>query len=137
MESDKQIIGDLLSNLSMRHLMIIGQSAEKAIIFCFHTQKRRIICFDQHAIDERLRYEQILSIPNQKLKPEEAKSLACHGAIRFGDKLTNIECYNLVSRVLNCQEPFRCAHDRLSVCVLDTLDKLYFSDTFLSKCVLD
>lgn len=128
MESDLKIIRDILFNLTINDLKIIGQSAENAIIFCYHTRKRRIICFDQHAVDERVRYERILSTGNKKLKLEEVKSLACHGAIRFGDKLTHLQCRKLITSVLKCKSPYRCAHLRPSVCILNTLDGLYIED---------
>lgn len=126
---------ELLKSLKIEHLKVIGQSAEKAVIFCYHIKKRRILCFDQHALDERVRYENILKTC-KNIKLDEAKSLACHGAIRFGDILTMAQCYNLMSKVLKCQTPFRCAHLRSSVCVLDSLDKLHYLDKIRQHRVL-
>ncbi|CAL1527582.1 unnamed protein product, partial [Lymnaea stagnalis] len=42
-------------------------------------------------------------------------SQACHGAVKFGDKLTLEECEDLVSALKSCDLPFQCAHGRPSV----------------------
>lgn len=52
---------DILRNLNHRELKVIGQSHEKHIIFCYSTEHRRIVAFDQHAVHERIRYEQLLN----------------------------------------------------------------------------
>lgn len=37
---------------------------------------------------------------------------ACHGAIRFGEKLSSIECQQLIAELSLCFDPFHCAHGR-------------------------
>lgn len=59
------------------------------------------------------------------------KSRACHGAIRFGDKLTIDQCEDLIEELLKCKVTFRCAHSRCGVSVLESLDKLLFSERML------
>ncbi|EFX74534.1 putative MLH3, MutL protein 3 [Daphnia pulex] len=39
-------------------------------------------------------------------------SLACHGAIKFGDELTPTQCSQLVKALGQCDVPFQCAHGR-------------------------
>ena len=41
-------------------------------------------------------------------------SKACHGAIRFGDELTEEQCHVLVKQLSACDLPFQCAHGRPS-----------------------
>lgn len=116
---------DVLNDLKLDDLQVIGQSAEREIIFCFHTRKRRIICFDQHAVDERIRFEMLLDDPNWLHEDiDRIKSRACHGAIRFGDKLSLHHCRTLIKQLLSCKVPFRCAHSRCGVSVLESLDKI-------------
>lgn len=117
---------DLLSDLKLSDIQVVGQSAERAIIFCFHVQRRRIICFDQHAVDERVRFEQLLDRMRPGDNLETIKSRACHHAIRFGDRLSLDECQKLFEQLLKCKVPFRCAHSRLSVCVLKNIDKTIY-----------
>lgn len=125
---------DVLNNLLIDDLRIIGQSAEKQVIFCYHTKKRRIICFDQHAADERIRYERLLSkMEDNNESLDVIKSQACHGAIRFGDKLTVDKCQQLIKRLLKCKVPFRCAHSRCGVSVLESLDKILFLEKMREK----
>lgn len=119
---------DVLINLIIEDLKVIGQSADKAIVFCYHVKKRRIICFDQHAADERIRYEQLLDGKDHIENLDLIKSQACHGAIRFGDKLTLEQCHDLIDRLLKCKIPFRCAHSRQGVCVLESLDRVLFAE---------
>lgn len=118
----------LLDNLRIQDLSIIGQSADRAVIFCYHTKWRRIICFDQHAVDERIRYERILDSLGQVNDLDQIKSRACHGAIRVGDKLTLSKCHSMIKRLLLCKVPFRCAHSRNNVAVLENLDKIQILD---------
>lgn len=49
-------------------------------------------------------------------------SHACHGAIKFGDKLSMQECTRLVQQLSSCQLPFQCAHGRPSITPLLNLD---------------
>lgn len=124
---------DLLKNLKFTDLRVIGQSADRGIILCYHTEKRRIICFDQHAADERIRYERLLDRSNYVEDLDQIKSQACHGAIRIGCKLTLRECHNLIERLLKCKLPYRCAHSRCGVCVLESLDKILFIERVRDK----
>ncbi|KAI9552299.1 putative MLH3 [Daphnia sinensis] len=39
-------------------------------------------------------------------------SLACHGAIKFGDELSLLQCTQLVRALSQCDVPFQCAHGR-------------------------
>lgn len=120
--SKDPLVAAILRNLRIKDLRIIGQSAEREFIFCYHIKKRRIICFDQHAVHERIRYERILNKKDPSQDLEDAKSRACHGAIRFGDKLSLELCHKLIDQLLKCKIPYRCAHFRRSVSVLDCLD---------------
>ncbi|XP_068682274.1 DNA mismatch repair protein Mlh3-like [Montipora foliosa] len=49
------------------------------------------------------------------------KSLACHGAVKFGEPLGLDECRELVLNLSKCQLPFQCAHGRPSVIPLADL----------------
>ncbi|BFZ12012.1 hypothetical protein BsWGS_15051 [Bradybaena similaris] len=49
-------------------------------------------------------------------------SQACHGAVKFGDKLTIQECQDLLSSLASCNLPFQCAHGRPSLAPLVNLD---------------
>lgn len=115
---------DVLLDLNINDIQVVGQSADKKIIFCYHFKKRRIICFDQHAADERIRYEKLLDRMDFVKNLDSVKLQACHGAIRFGDRLTLDQCQDLIERLLRCKVPFRCAHSRLGVCVLESIDRL-------------
>ena len=118
---------EVLKDLRIHYLTVIGQSVESGVIFCYHTTKRRIICFDQHAADERVRYEYLLGeVDYSSRKSDSIKTKACHTAIRFGDKLTLGQCQSLIERLLKCKNPFRCAHSRFNVCILESLDKILF-----------
>lgn len=119
---------DLFKDLKLKDLQVIGQSAGREVIFCYHRKKRRILCFDQHAADERIRYEQILDSLEYVDNLDHVKSRACHGAVRFGDKLTIDQCYDLIGRLLRCKVPFQCAHARCGVCMLQNLDVVLFNE---------
>lgn len=116
----------ILKNLKIQDIEIIGQSKEKEVIFCYHKESRRILFFDQHAVHERIRFEKILLEEGSVDNLELTKSRACHGAIRFGDKLTLDECHQLIVQVLGCRVPFRCAHARRSVSMSGSLDVILY-----------
>lgn len=125
---------DILDKMSFEVLNVIGQSAEKEFIFCYHITERRIICFDQHAADERIRYEILLDTLGQHPENlDEIKSQACHGAIRFGDSLTLIDCQELIKRLLQCKIPYKCAHSRCGVCVLKNIDRVLYAGRKFQK----
>lgn len=125
---------DCLNNLLFKDLQIIGQSVEKEFIFCYHVKERRIICFDQHAADERIRYEWLLdNLQQNQLDLDSIKTQACHGAIRFGDKLRLEECEHLINSLLDCKVPFKCAHSRCGVSVLKNLDIILYNEKLKDK----
>lgn len=115
---------EILEDLRIEDLQIIGQTAEKEFILCYHRPKRRIICIDQHAADERIKYESLLDHLEDAVDLEPVKTRACHHAIKFGHKLNLSECYDLVDKLLKCKVPFKCAHSRCSTCVFESLDKI-------------
>jgi DNA mismatch repair ATPase MutL len=117
-----------VDRLRIENLSIIGQSADKSVILCYHAKWRRIVCFDQHAVDERIRYEKILDRSSRIDNLDQIKSMACHGAIRVGDKLTLSKCHSMIKRLLNCKVPFRCAHSRNNVAILKNLDEILILD---------
>ncbi|KAJ2874199.1 DNA mismatch repair protein [Coemansia aciculifera] len=43
---------------------------------------------------------------------ETLKSIACRGAVKFGDPLSAAECQSIVARLARCQFPEFCAHGR-------------------------
>ncbi|KAM6171469.1 DNA mismatch repair protein Mlh3 isoform 1-T1 [Erethizon dorsatum] len=51
-------------------------------------------------------------------------SQACHGAIKFNDRLSPEESYRLIEALSWCQLPFQCAHGRPSMLPLADLDHL-------------
>lgn len=123
---------DVIKDLKFEDLQVIGQSADRSIIFCYNKRKRRLLCFDQHAADERIRYEYLLTnrlklrleILIRQCDIEELKTQACRGAVKFGDKLTLDQCKTLIYRLLKCRMPFLCAHSRLGVCVFKNMDQI-------------
>lgn len=125
---------EILTDLRSEDLQVIGQSAQREIIFFFHTKSRKIICFDQHAVDERIRFEKLLddiSMRDEDL--DRLKTRACRGAIRFGDKLGLEACRILIRRLLRCKVPFKCAHSRCSVKVLDSIDEILHLERTMNK----
>lgn len=49
---------------------------------------------------------------------------SCRGAIMFGDKLSKLECEELLSQLSKCKNPFICAHGRPSLLPLVDLSIL-------------
>lgn len=122
------------TNLNPDDLQVIGQSAQHEILFFFHVKMRKIICFDQHAVDERIRFEKLLDDPALRDEPiDTLKTRACRGAIRFGDKLGLESCRTLLRRLLRCKVPFKCAHSRCSIQVLESIDKILIEDRAKEK----
>ncbi|KAL5258349.1 hypothetical protein ACHWQZ_G008998 [Mnemiopsis leidyi] len=62
-----------------------------------------------------------LSLPTKLV--DYLHSKACHGAIRFGDELTEEQCRVLVKQLSACDLPFQCAHGRPSFAPIVTLVK--------------
>ncbi len=54
---------------------------------------------------------------------------ACRGAIKFGDKLANSQCLQIVNQLSNCRLPFQCAHGRPTVVPLVSLKKTNVTNT--------
>nr|XP_045613438.1 DNA mismatch repair protein Mlh3-like isoform X1 [Procambarus clarkii] len=51
-------------------------------------------------------------------------SIACRGAVKFGDELTLSQCEELISSLWSCQLPFQCAHGRPSIVPIVNLTHL-------------
>lgn len=45
-------------------------------------------------------------------KEKVAATIACHSAIKFGDKLSDVDIKKLVTQLSKCQNPFTCPHGR-------------------------
>lgn len=56
-----------------------------------------------------------------KLLVEMIHSVACRGAIKFGDQLTVDKCRDLITKLSQSQFPFQCAHGRPSMIPILTL----------------
>jgi DNA mismatch repair protein MutL len=56
-------------------------------------------------------------------REELAKSVACKGAVKAGQKLTQTEMESLINRLFSCREPFFCPHGRPAILKV-TLDDL-------------
>ncbi|UCE65537.1 MAG: DNA mismatch repair endonuclease MutL [Candidatus Zixiibacteriota bacterium] len=56
-----------------------------------------------------------------------AAAVACRGAVRAGEKLSEPHMRGLCSDLLKCEEPFRCPHGRPTIAVLnrDDLEKVF------------
>lgn len=64
-------------------------------------------------------------VTNSKVTPklaEKLASLACHGAIRFGDALKILDCQKLLQTLRRCSLPFQCAHGRPSMAPIYKFD---------------
>jgi DNA mismatch repair protein MLH3 len=66
--------------------------------------------------DEHAWIKRISTCPTQLLNM--ANSRACRSAIMFNDRLTLLECENLVKQLAECAFPFQCAHGRPSMAPL-------------------
>lgn len=49
---------------------------------------------------------------DEKILNKIAASLACHSAVRFGDKLTKEEIVTLIKDLMQCNNPYSCPHGR-------------------------
>lgn len=47
-----------------------------------------------------------------KLRHEIAAILACHTAVRFGDKLNRTEITQILKNLITCEDPYNCPHGR-------------------------
>lgn len=59
---------------------------------------------DKNIADEKSAFEE--------RKEEVAATIACHSAIKFGDKLSPADIRKLLSRLSKCENPFSCPHGR-------------------------
>lgn len=50
-----------------------------------------------------------------KIFHEIAAILACHTAVRFGDKLTREEIVSLLKNLAKCEDPYNCPHGRPTI----------------------
>jgi len=57
-------------------------------------------------------------------------SYACHGAIRFGDKISLLTCRSIMKDLAKCDLPFQCAHGRPSIAPIFQIN---FLDHILKK----
>lgn len=48
----------------------------------------------------------------QEIKEKIITTLACHGSVRVGDKLSQLEIMNLVKNLKKCDQPYSCPHGR-------------------------
>ena len=109
---------------------------DKKFLCCILKVERELILvlFDQHAVHERIRLEQLIGDHKRRLSIEEGsinkcdlsalQSTACHGAIKFGDKLDRSASLSLLQSLTRCSLPFQCAHGRPSIAPLLNISKL-------------
>lgn len=55
------MLQQLLNNLIYRDLEVIGQSADNKYILCFYRKGHSILAFDQHAVHERIKFENLFT----------------------------------------------------------------------------
>ena len=101
---------------------------DNKFICCVLSVKNRdiLVLFDQHAVHERIRLEGLISEAKKCTKDcsisrtqlEMLQSRACHGAIKFGDKLDEYTARKLLASLKHCALPFQCAHGRPSIAPL-------------------
>ena len=101
---------------------------DNKFLCCVLSVKNRdiLVLFDQHAVHERIRLEGLISEAKKctaecsvsKTQMEMLQSRACHGAIKFGDKLDEATSRKLLISLKNCALPFQCAHGRPSIAPL-------------------
>lgn len=62
-------------------------------------------------LEDVLEHEEISNVTD-KIYHETAAILACHTAVRFGDKLTKPEIIQLLKNLSTCEDPYNCPHGR-------------------------
>lgn len=62
-------------------------------------------------VEDILENEEISNIED-KINHEIAAILACHTAVRFGDRLTKQEIIQILQNLLLCEDPYNCPHGR-------------------------
>lgn len=93
---------------------VIGQIF-KQIICLKH--KNYLILIDQHALHERIRYENMKK-KDIKIKDDKLRSIACRGAIKFNEKISINRMKELIGNIKSINYPFICVHGRNSICAL-------------------
>ena len=114
----------VFSKSDIKSAVFINQIDRKFLCCIMSVENKQIlVLFDQHAVHERIRLESLISeanfkdsIPNSEL--QVLQSRACHGAIKFGDKLDENDSIKLLSSLTECSLPFQCAHGRPSIAPL-------------------
>ncbi|MFW5720033.1 MAG: hypothetical protein ACOCXT_03345 [Candidatus Dojkabacteria bacterium] len=62
-------------------------------------------------ISELLEYGDTSNILHE-IQHTVAASLACHTAVRFGDKLSPVEVKEIIKNLIHCKNPYNCPHGR-------------------------
>ncbi|KAG0438081.1 DNA mismatch repair protein MutL [Dictyocoela muelleri] len=104
----KNSYNSLFNKIDISNSFIIGQ-LESKFILC--KVKTSLFIIDQHALHERIRFE----MNRKETDLEKAKSIACRGAIKFGDSLTMFQMYSLLRKMKFLKQPFICVHGRPSI----------------------
>ena len=86
----------------------------------FKEFSQRTIVIDSLPTDVHVGREEIVNLFKEldelgnvmKEKDEVAKVIACHTAIRAGQKLSVVEMRSLVDRLFACDNPYTCPHGR-------------------------
>lgn len=61
--------------------------------------------------NDLLEFGEITNVKD-KIYHEIAATLACHTAVRFGDKLTKEEIIQILKNLSKCEDPYNCPHGR-------------------------
>jgi len=99
--------------MNISTLKLIGQFNNEFIIV--KSEAGLIYLIDQHAADERIRLENLLKDQKRNDDLDSLKSVACRGAVMFGEKLSRDHMNNILECLANCKFPLICAHGRPSI----------------------
>lgn len=58
----------------------------------------------------------------EKIMHDIAASLACHTAVRFGDRLTKQEIIQILENLMKCEDPYNCPHGRPIIYDMNSYD---------------
>ena len=131
----------VFSKSDIKSAVFINQIDKKFLCCIMSVENKQIlVLFDQHAVHERIRLENLISeanfknsIPNSEL--QVLQSRACHGAIKFGDKLDENVSIKLLNSLTECYLPFQCAHGRPSIApLLNISSSKLHSTTYSFNC---
>ena len=89
--------------------------------------------FLKEFIREQIKYMQSTGCPcnmSSRTIFQALASYACHGAIKFGDKISLSTCKKIMEDLATCDLPFQCAHGRPTIV---PIFKLNFLDGILNK----